>query len=70
MNGAEKQLLTALRTTSFNNASVADRLNTLALQVPEVRAELRAMASQLEQDADTLEVFVQEIQEGRILRSP
>lgn len=70
MNDAEKQLLTALRTTSFNNASVADRLNALALQVPEVRTELRAMASQLEQDADTLEVFVKELLEGRIVRSP
>lgn len=70
MNSAEKQLITALRTTSFNNASVADRLNALALQVPEVRTELRVMACQLEQDADTLEVFVQEIHEGRIVRSP
>ncbi|MFV3334265.1 hypothetical protein ACNFIA_25325 [Pseudomonas sp. NY15437] len=70
MNSAEKQLLMALRTTSFNNASVADRLGSLARQIPELDRELRAMASQLENDADTLEVFVQEIHEGRILRSP
>lgn len=69
MNGVEKQLLAALRTTSFNNAAVADRLSYYARRVPELARELRAMASQLEKDADTLEVFVQEIHEGRIVRS-
>ncbi|PJI47216.1 MAG: hypothetical protein CTR55_22045 [Pseudomonas sp.] len=70
MNGAEVQLLKALRTSSFNNASVADRLVGLAAALPEMSSELRAMASQLEQDADTLAVFAQEIHEGRIVRSP
>lgn len=70
MNRAEKQLLTALRTTSFNNAAVADRLTSLAAMVPALRDELRAMASQLERDADSLEIFVKEIHEGRIVRSP
>lgn len=70
MNGVEKQMLTALRTTSFNNAAVADRLISLSSVVPALRDELRAMASQLERDADTLEVFVKEIHEGRIVRSP
>lgn len=70
MNDAEKQLLKALRTTSFNNAAVADRLNTFAAKFPALGRELRDMAGQLEQDADTLEVFVKEIHEGRIVRSP
>lgn len=70
MNDAEKQLLTALRTTSFNNAGTADRLVLLANRFPALARELREMAGQLEQDADTLEVFVQEIHEGRIVRSP
>ncbi|MDF3868445.1 hypothetical protein P3W53_28580 [Pseudomonas denitrificans (nom. rej.)] len=70
MNGAEKQLLMALRTTSFNNAAVADRLASYAKQIPELERDLRAMAAQLEKDADTLEIFVKEIHEGRILRVP
>lgn len=70
MNAAELQMLQALRTTSFNNASVADRLKSFASMVPELAKELRAMASQLEQDADTLEIFVTEIHEGRVVRSP
>lgn len=70
MNSAEKQLLTALRTTSFNSASFADRLTLLACRFPALARELRQIAGQLEQDADTLEVFVQEIYEGRIVRSP
>lgn len=60
----------ALRTTSFNNAAVADRLVSYAKQIPELERELRAMAFQLEKDADTLEIFVKEIHEGRILRVP
>lgn len=70
MNSAEKQLLTALRTTSFNNAAVADRLAAYAKQLPDLDRELRAMAAQLEKDADTLEIFVKEIHEGRISRAP
>ncbi|HEK1459457.1 TPA: hypothetical protein SMQ95_001465 [Pseudomonas aeruginosa] len=70
MNGVEKQMLTALRTTSFNNAAAADRLISISVLIPALRDELRAMARQLEQDADTLEVFVKEIHEGRIARSP
>lgn len=70
MNGAELQMLKALRTTSFNNAAVADRLLAIATALPELSRELRAMASSLEQDADTLEIFVKEIHEGRIVRSP
>lgn len=70
MNDAEKQLLKALRTTSFNNAATADRLLEIATVLPEFSRELRAMASRLERDADTLEVFVQEIHEGRTTRSP
>ncbi len=70
MNSAEKQLLMALRTTSFNNAAVADRLGSLARQIPELDRELRAMAAQLERDADTLEIFVKEIHEGRLSRVP
>lgn len=70
MNGAEKQMLTALRTTSFNSAAIADRLVSIAALVPALKDELRTMASQLEQDADTLEIFVREIHEGRIARSP
>ncbi len=70
MNGAEKQMLVALRTTSFNNAAIADRLASIAPLIPTLKDELRTMASQLEQDADTLEVFVKEIHEGRIVRSP
>lgn len=69
MNEAEKQLLTALRTTSFNNAGTADRLSLLARRFPALARELREMAGQLEQDADTLEIFVKEIHEGRIVRS-
>ncbi|WP_430293023.1 hypothetical protein [Pseudomonas sp. B1-22] len=60
----------ALRTTSFNNAGTADRLSLLARRFPALTRELREMAGQLEQDADTLEVFVKEIHEGRIVRSP
>ncbi|WP_430318238.1 hypothetical protein [Pseudomonas nitroreducens] len=70
MNAAELQMLKALRTTSFNNASVADRLKSFAVLVPELAKELRTMAFQLEQDADTLEVFVTEMHEGRVVRSP
>ncbi|MGC4008546.1 MAG: hypothetical protein QM805_05865 [Pseudomonas sp.] len=70
MNDAERQLLTALRTTSFNNAGTADRMMRLAKRYPAVARELREMAGQLEQDADTLEVSVKEILEGRIVRSP
>lgn len=70
MNGVERQMLTALRTTSFYNAAVADRLISMSALVPALKDELQAMASQLEQDADTLEVFVKEIHEGRIARSP
>jgi len=69
VNEAEKQLLTALRTTSFNNAGTADRLSLLARRFPALARELREMAGQLEQDADTLEIFVKEIHEGRIVRS-
>ncbi|WP_236202087.1 hypothetical protein [Pseudomonas pseudonitroreducens] len=70
MNNAERQLLTALRTASFNNAGTADRLGLFANRFPALARELREMAGQLEQDADTLEVFVNEIHEGRILRVP
>ncbi|WP_343578186.1 hypothetical protein [Pseudomonas sp.] len=63
-------MLVALRTTSFNNAAIADRLASIAPLIPTLKDELRTMASQLEQDADTLEVFVKEIHEGRIVRSP
>lgn len=70
MNSAEKQLVMALRTTAFSNAAIADRLAYYAKQIPELERELLAMASQLEKDADTLEVFVKEIHEGRIVRSP
>lgn len=70
MNSAERQLLMALRTTSFNNAAVADRLVEFARQIPELQRELRALAAQLEKDADTLEIFVKDIHEGRISRVP
>lgn len=69
MNDAEKQLLKALRTTSFNNAATAERLEAIARDYPDLARELRAMGSQLLRDADTMEIFVKEIHEGRIIRS-
>ena len=69
MNAAELQMLKALRTTSFNNALIAEQLKSFADMVPGLTKELWAMAAQLELDADMLEDLVTEIDEGRIVRS-
>lgn len=70
MNAAELQMLKALRTTSFNNALIAERLRSFGDIVPELAKDLEPMAAQLELDADILEDLVQEIDDGRISRSP
>lgn len=70
MNDAEKQLLKALRTISFNNAAAAEWLDATTQDLSELGRERLAMARQLLRDADSLEVFVQEISEERIARSP
>lgn len=72
MKEAERQLRSALRTASFNNAAAADLIRTFAAMVRDKGAagRLQEMAGQLDIDADTLEVFVSEINEGRISRTP
>lgn len=55
MSRAEKQMCVVLRTTSFNNAAIADRLLSTSALAPALKDELRTMASQLEQNADTLD---------------
>lgn len=70
MNDAEKQLQKVLRTTSFNNAAVAERLQAIAVALPEMGRELRALASRLERESEMLEGFIKEIRDGRITRLP
>lgn len=61
----------ALRSTAFNNAVAADLIRATCLSLVDAKlvSELKKAAAQLDIDADTLEVFVIEIQEGRISRS-
>lgn len=63
-------MLKTLRSTSFNNATAADRLIAFAVLFPAIAKELLGIANQLEMDADGLEHLVQEVHEGRIVRSP
>lgn len=58
MNESTRQVLTALRSASFNNAHVADRLRSFAGVFPDLQLELSDLARQLDEDADALEALV------------
>lgn len=70
VNDSERQMLKSLRSTSFNNAAAADRLIIAATLFPAIAKELLGIANQLELDAGGLEIYIREIHEGRIVRSP
>ncbi|KAF1052510.1 MAG: hypothetical protein GAK43_01894 [Stenotrophomonas maltophilia] len=72
MSPANQQLSLTLRTTSFNNVAAAELLRRVASSFfdSELAREMERAAHQLEIDADSLEVFVAEIREGRLRRSP
>ena len=58
MEVTARQMLTILRSASFNNALVADRLRSIDGFCPEAKLELVALARQLDEDADELEAVV------------
>lgn len=70
MSLPNEQFRRALRTTAFNNAATAELLRKVSLCLADswLASELEQAAVQLEIDADSLDVFVAEIQEGRIRR--
>ncbi|MFZ5959199.1 hypothetical protein ACOXVJ_16985 [Pseudomonas knackmussii] len=72
MSAMTEQFRRAIRTTAFNNAAATELLRKVAKYVAEdwLASELEAAAVQLEIDADSLDVFAAEIQEGRITRYP
>ncbi|CDF83780.1 hypothetical protein PKB_2433 [Pseudomonas knackmussii B13] len=67
-----EQFRRAIRTTAFNNAAATELLRKVSRSVAQdwLASELEAAAVQLEIDADSLDVFAAEIQEGRITRYP
>ncbi|HBO6310306.1 TPA: hypothetical protein ACU6GR_005564 [Pseudomonas aeruginosa] len=71
MNSAEIQMTTTLRAVSLNNAASADLLKSLLPFIvdSQVRDQIGWITEDLLRDADTLEVFVVEILEGRITRT-
>ncbi|WP_371367783.1 hypothetical protein ACA097_00640 [Pseudomonas sp. QL9] len=72
MSAMTEQFRRTIRTTAFNNAAAAELLRKVSKYVAEdwLASELEAAAVQLEIDADSLDVFAAEIQEGRITRCP
>lgn len=72
MSAMTEQFRRAIRTAAYNNAAAAELLRKVSRYVDDdwLANELEAAATQLEIDADSLDVFAAEIQEGRIIRCP